>query len=229
MTNIQRSEPYTPVEPLGVEDIVAAIEEDIVLGRLNPKERLVEEDLMEQFGCKRHVVRQALFQLEDIGLVERIKNRGAFVKVYSPKEVEDLYAMRELLELAGAEAIPLPAPPEMIERLETIQRQHSEAVECQDLRRVFRLNIAFHRALFAATGNDYLSDSINEFAQKAHAIRFTAISDEASLERARDEHVAMIEAIKRQDRERLRELCRQHLVPSKERYIKMYRFRLGET
>lgn len=81
------------------EEIVGSVEEDIVLGRLHPKERLVEEDLIERFDCKRHVVRQALFQLEDIGLVERIRNRGAFVKAYTPEEVEHLYAMREILEL----------------------------------------------------------------------------------------------------------------------------------
>ncbi|QJQ95945.1 MULTISPECIES: GntR family transcriptional regulator [Halomonadaceae] len=229
MANTQRSEQYVPIEPLNVEDIIAAIEEDIVLGRLNPKERLVEEDLLERFGCKRHVVRQALFQLEDIGLVERIKNRGAFVKVYTPQEVKDLYAMRELLELAGIEALSLPAPETLVGRLEEIQDQHSKAVEKQDMRSIFRLNIAFHQVLFAATGNRYLTETINDFAKKAHAIRFAAISDLDSLKRARDEHIEIIEAIRQQDRQALRELCRRHILPSKESYIRMYELRLGKT
>ncbi|SEG11646.1 GntR family transcriptional regulator [Billgrantia desiderata] len=233
MANTQHSEHYVPAAPPAappsVEDIVAAIEEDIVLGRLNPKERLVEEDLLERFGGKRHVVRQALFQLEDIGLVERIKNRGAFVKVYTPQEVEDLYAMRELLELAAIDALPLPAPEALMERLEEIQVQHSQAVGKQDMRSIFRLNIAFHQVLFAATGNRYLTETINDFAKKAHAIRFAAISDFESLKRARDEHIAIIEAIKQQDRQALRELCRQHILPSKESYIRMYQLRVGEV
>lgn len=212
-------------ETLGIDHIIEAIEEDIVLGRLNPKERLVEEDLIERFNCKRHVVRQALFHLETVGLVERIKNRGAFVKAYTPQEVEQLYAMRELLEVAGAMSIPLPAPQSMLNELIDIQKQHSEAVKQQDLHRVFRLNIAFHRTLFSATGNSYLSDSINEFAQKAHSIRFMAISDTASLQRACDEHFAMIEAIQNQDRERFCQLCKDHLAPSKERYLSLARFR----
>lgn len=223
MTALQTREQELPELPLGVEDIVAAVEEDIVLGRLHPKERLVEENLIERFDCKRHVVRQALFQLEGIGLIERTKNRGAFVKAYSPKEVEDLYAMREILELAGAAAIALPAPPEMIEELESIQRQHSDAVEQQDLRGVFRCNIAFHRALFSLTGNALLSETINEFAQKAHGIRFIAITDTKTLLRARDDHLAIIDAIKEQDRARLSELCGAHILPSKEIYIDLYR------
>ncbi|GHC39277.1 GntR family transcriptional regulator [Aidingimonas halophila] len=229
MAKPQRNEPIVSMEPLGVEEIVAAVEEDIVLGRLNPRERLVEEDLMERFNGKRHIVRQALFQLETIGLVERIKNRGAFVKVYTPEEVEDLYAMRELLEVAGIEALPLPAPKGLLEKLRDIQRQHTAAVEQLDMRSIFRLNIAFHQVLFAASGNAYLSETINEFAQKTHAIRFAAITDLESLKKARDEHIAMIEAIEQQDRQRLRELCRQHIQPSKESYIKMYKLRLGHS
>lgn len=225
MTELEIQERAQQEAPLGVDDIVAAVEEDIVLGRLHPKERLVEEDLIERFDCKRHVVRQALFQLESIGLIERIKNRGAFVKAYSPKEVEDLYAMREILELAGAASIPLPAPPEMLEELEDIHRRYSAAVEQQDLRGVFRLNIAFHRTLFSASGNALLSETINEFAQKAHGIRFIAITDVKSLNKARDDHQAMIDAIKQQDRPKLYELCRNHILPSKELYIDLYKKR----
>lgn len=221
--------PYPPYSNASyVDDIVLAIEEDIVLGRLNPKERLVEEDLIDRFNCKRHVVRQALFQLDAIGLVERIKNRGAFVKAYTPEEVENLYAMRELLETAGAQSIPLPASTGMIDELKRIHHQHRHAVKHNDLRRVFRLNIAFHRTLFSSIGNDYLIDCINDFAQKAHAIRFLAITDAVSLEQACSEHFAMIDAIERKDRDLLCQLCRDHLLPSKERYLSLQSFAIRD-
>jgi DNA-binding GntR family transcriptional regulator len=219
MTELKTQEHELQKLPLGVDDIIATVEEDIVLGRLHPKERLIEEDLIERFGCKRHIVRQALFQLEGVGLIERIKNRGAFVKAYSSKEVEDLYAMREILELAGASFIPLPAPPKMIEELEDIHHHYINAVEHQELRSVFRLNIAFHQALFSLTGNALLSETINEFAQKAHGIRFIAITNTKTLMGARDDHQGMIDAIKQQDRARLSELCRSHILPSKEIYL----------
>ncbi|MGM8850753.1 GntR family transcriptional regulator [Salinicola halophyticus] len=214
-------------ESVSVADIVSAIEEDIVLNRVHPKERLVEEDLMQRFAGKRHVVRQALFQLENAGLVERIKNRGAFVKSYTPEEVEGIYVMRELLEEAAADRIPMPAPPALIDALTAIQSQHSTAVESGDLRAVFHHNIAFHRTLFAACGNDYLADTVNEFAQKAHAIRFIGTTDRQAILLARDEHLAMIDALKQQDRAELHRLCYQHLQPSKERYLHLYRLREG--
>ena len=85
------------------------------------------------------------------------------------------------------------------------------------------MNIAFHRTLFRVCGNAYLYATINEFAQKAHGIRFIAITDRDSLVQARDEHQAMIDAIRDEDRQRLAELCRRHLLPSKNRYLELYR------
>ena len=54
--------------------IARSIEEDIVLGRRQPRERLVEQDLCELFQTHRGDVRLALFELEKKGLVERIPN-----------------------------------------------------------------------------------------------------------------------------------------------------------
>ena len=219
------TEPTT--QPVSVTDIVSALEADIVIGRLFPKERLVEEDLMVRFDCKRHMVRQALFQLEATGLVERIKNRGAFVRSYTPEEVEAIYAMREILEIASVERIPMPAPASVIDELETIQSHHNEAVDSGDLPAVFHYNIAFHRTLFAACGNPYLSETINEYAQKVYAIRSIGTSDQESVKRARQEHIAMIDALKSGDRETLTHLCRSHLGISKDRYISLYNMRQG--
>jgi len=58
---MQLVEPATPVT--GLEEAVRILEEEIVLGFLHPRERLVEDDLLERFGLKRHVVRQVLVEL----------------------------------------------------------------------------------------------------------------------------------------------------------------------
>lgn len=202
--------------------ILGALEEDIVFGRLHPRERLVEESLAERFAAKRHVIRQALVELERMGLVERARNRGAVVKAYRPEEVQQLYAVREMLETSGAALIPLPMPAERIAELEIIQQAHDAAVAAADMHGVFRTNIQFHRALFSACGNPYLSGAIDEFAQKTHAIRFYSVVKRALLINARDDHRAMIEALRRGDRERLVTLCRDHLLPSKAAYISAY-------
>lgn len=202
--------------------IISVLEEDIVFGRLHQRERLVEEALAERFSVNRHVIRQALSELERMGLVERVRNRGAVVRAYRPEEVQQLYAVREMLETNGAALIPLPLPADRIAELETIQRAHDAAVAVTDMHGVFRTNIQFHRALFSACGNTHLSGVIDEFAQKTHAIRFYSVVDRALLIKARDDHRAMIDALRQGDREKLIALCRDHLLPSKKAYITAY-------
>jgi len=60
-----------------VKQVANALEEEIVLGWLQPRERLIEEDIASRFEVKRHVVREAIAELERMGLVERVQNKGA--------------------------------------------------------------------------------------------------------------------------------------------------------
>src|SRR5258708_37944469 len=77
----------------GVSVISARLEEDIVLGRLQPRERLVEQDLADRFGTHRAAVRQALFDLDKKGLINRVPNAGALVRSLSPHPVPRTYPL----------------------------------------------------------------------------------------------------------------------------------------
>src|ERR1700684_4664606 len=73
--------------PAIAELIATRLEENIVLGRRHPRERLIEQDLCEQFNTHRADVRLAFFELEKKGIIQRIPNRGALVRDLSPQEV----------------------------------------------------------------------------------------------------------------------------------------------
>src|SRR3974390_1493482 len=88
--------------------IARSIEEDIVLGRRLPRERLIEQDLCDRFRTHRGDVRLALFELEKKGIVQRIPNRGAIVRDPTPKDVTQIYAVREELEVMAARILPVP-------------------------------------------------------------------------------------------------------------------------
>lgn len=214
------------IEPL-VRQVVEALEEDIVFGYLHPRERLVEDDLRERFNLKRHVVRQVLAELEQMGLIERKKNIGALVKSYTVKEVIDLYKVREILETSCASQIPLPVAADKLEQLVAVQRLHDAAVADSDLRSAFRANIAFHKTLFALSENEALTEMIELAAQRAHTIRSLSMVYPHFLEKARKDHWGMIEALRECDRDRLVALCRDHLIPSRDAYIEQQMRRAG--
>lgn len=198
---------------------VETLEEDIAFGYMHPRERLVEDELRARFGLKRHVVRQVLAELEQMGLVERKKNIGALVKSYSVKEVIDLYAVRDILEISCARSIVLPVAPEKLDELDAIQQRHDDAVRDSNLHVAFRMNIAFHKAFFGLSDNAVLTEMIELAAQRAHVIRSLSMVVPQYLEKARRDHREMIDALRHCDQERLVALCRDHLLPSRNAYI----------
>lgn len=199
--------------------VIESLEEDIVFGRLHPRERLVEDELINRFGIKRHIARAALESLEHLGLVERRKNVGAFVRAFSPRQVKELYQVRAALEKEAARCIPFPVPAERLEALITIQQQHDAAVAAGQARQIFRLNLLFHRQLFQLTDNETLIQAIDEYARQTHAIRFLSLLSPAYREQARAEHWHIIEALRAGDRKRLVRLCGAHLLPSRDAYL----------
>jgi DNA-binding GntR family transcriptional regulator len=209
--------------------IAKRIEEDIVLGRRQPKERLVEQDLCDLFETHRGDVRLALFELEKKGLVERIPNRGALVRGLTPLEVKEIYAVREELELMAVRIIPFPVGHKDIEKLEELQRQHSAAVAAGDLLTVFYSNLSFHQVLFGLCGNACLIETIDLLAQKVYGIRSYANAFPESLDRARRDHLDMIKALRGSRRDDLMALTRCHLKASPEAYIKAYERRFGRA
>lgn len=210
-----------------VRAVAARLEEDIVLGWLLPRERLVEEELAERLDVKRHVVREALAELERVGLVERIPNRGAVVKWLDPVAVRQIYSVREALETLAAQQIPLPADPAVLASLRALQQVHAEAVEAGDARAAFRANMRFHETLFGACGNPPLVELIQGLAQKVHGARSITAASPNHLALARDEHAAMVEALAAGDRDRLVALCRRHIGPSRDAYIAAIEARFG--
>jgi DNA-binding GntR family transcriptional regulator len=230
---VRTSKPRQTAAPAAREPAAVAIakriEEDIVLGRRQPRERLVEQDLCDLFETHRGDVRLALFELEKKGLVERIPNRGAMVRGLTPLEVKEIYAVREELEVMAVRIIPFPVALEDIERLEALQRQHTAAVALGDLLTMFHSNLNFHRVLYGLCGNACLIETIDLLAQKVYGIRSYANAFPESLDRARRDHLDMIKALRGSRRDDLVELTRRHLKPSPEAYIKAYERRFGKA
>src|SRR5216683_1809628 len=176
--------------------IATSLEEDIVLGRRHPRERLVEQDLSERFKTHRGDVRLALFELEKKGLIQRIPNRGAMVRDLTPKDVMEVYAVREELEVMAARILPFPVAASDLARLDELQMKHSAAVDAGDMLNVFYANLHFHQALFGLCGNVCLIDTIEQLAQKVYGIRSYANAFPEALDRARRDHIDMIEALR---------------------------------
>lgn len=204
-----------------ISDAIQRLEEEIVLGRLHPRERLTEDDLIRRFSLNRYAVRQVLAELANRGLLTRRRNVGSEVRSFTRKEVVELYEIRILLEGEAARRLPCPMPEEPLQVLRKIQRQHDVAVRDNDLRSVFRSNQKFHQALFSLCENSTLQEAIQEYARRTHPIRFGSLVHPRYRERSRGEHWAMLEALAEGRRDDLVRLCIDHLIPSRDAYLEL--------
>jgi DNA-binding GntR family transcriptional regulator len=214
----------TPLEDIApaVEppDIAKELGEDIIFGRLAPGTRLVEDHLMARFGGTRHYIRQALYELERTGIVVREKNKGVAVRSLTPREVRQIYEVRELLQRQAALRIPLPAPAAVIAALERLHDQHLRHVQARYFRGVHETNDAFHLTLFAACDNAYLVESIKHYMWLSLPVRAKKTADVAHALAAANDHHVMIQLLKGTDRWALAQLCVDHLQLAKDDYLR---------
>lgn len=198
--------------------MVAAIKLDIIFGRLRPRERLIEDEICARFGASRHATRSAFVELERLGLVTRRPNKGAIVRDFSVREVEEIYDMRAFLQAEAVRRIKLPAAPGLLAALEEVHARYRKAIGQRSLQKVCTLNNEFHRTIFAACNNRYLATIIERMWTETLAIRCYAIGDPLLLQRSEREHTEMIQALRDGDREALVRLTVNHIYPALEAY-----------
>ena len=206
------------------EAVMEAIQQDLVFGRLKPRERLIETELSRRFGVARYVIRQALDELEHRGVVRKERNKGAVVHDFTLEEVESICEMRVLLQRHAMETVDLPGRDEWAERLAEAQRAHAEAVARRDVPEVYRLNNAFHDIQFETCRNPYLVAQIRYFTWLLDVVRSYRLLGPALNRKAPAEHAAMVQAIRSGDRERLVRLSVDHIPPAQEVYHRIHRW-----
>jgi DNA-binding GntR family transcriptional regulator len=131
----------------------------IVAGDLAPGQRIVEADLAKQLEVSKSPVREAILQLKQDGLViDAPKGRGVVVAPLKPSDVREIYSVREALEGIAVRTLAASPRPERIAQLQGIVDRMRQALADGDARRQFELDVDFHTALCAATGNRRLQD-----------------------------------------------------------------------
>jgi DNA-binding GntR family transcriptional regulator len=202
--------------------ITKEIEEAILSGRLKPRERLVETDLISQFGVSRTVIREGLKTLEAKGLILTAPYRGAIVADLTLEEIEQIYFVRTELEKIAARLVLKHISPKEIQDLKGLSKEVERHLRGRT-HQMIELDSEFHRAIFRACRNSYLYDMIDFLRTKAHIVRYNAWSLPHRIEQSIIEHREMIKAIESGNQSQLEKLIVRHLTFSKTSYLSQLR------
>lgn len=136
-----------------VEQATNLIRQAIVQGRYGPGERIKISETAERFGLSAMPVREALRKLEGEGIVSITPNRGATVRPFDEKFIEDIYEVRTTLEIMILRRCIEALTMAKLKRLEGFIADHHRAVQADDIEGTLRTARAFHTTLFEMGGN----------------------------------------------------------------------------
>lgn len=138
-----------------VDEVYRSLLDAISDGTLAPGARITQEDLAEQLNVSRSPVLQALRMLKKDGLLEDAPGRGLLVTRLEPMRISQLYQVRGALDALAAQL----AAKRCAEIPAALIREGRSAAAEGNVRAMIEADIAFHRAIYEASGNPYIVDT----------------------------------------------------------------------
>ncbi|MHA6344417.1 FCD domain-containing protein [Roseivivax sp. CAU 1761] len=217
------------------EEVVDRIEASILAGDLKPGEVLpAERELCETFGVSRTAIREALFVLQQNGLIELENGRRARIVeptaermidelagparyvLSRPDRLRQLQEARMLFEAFLARNAAREATPEALDRIGAALARNEAAIG--DNQAFVETNVAFHLEIARVSGNVFL-DSLHSAVQKwLEEHRRVAIRSPGAAKRAYARHAEIYRAIAARDPDAAEEAMRRHLQESIDAY-----------
>lgn len=217
------------------DQIYGQIFERIVSGRLNVGDQLPSEnEIAEQYGVSRPVVREALLRLRADGLVTAHQGLGSFVSAQPASRLKSLTSADNVAEYLRCQEVRIALEGEAA-RLAALRRSDAQMQVIDGAHTRFaasaaegRINaeedLAFHRAIADAANNEFfvsVLDSTHE--AMSGFMRLTiSLTRSGSARRAQkvlEEHTAIVEAIRARDGDRARVAMQFHLDQARQRLI----------
>lgn len=178
--------------------------------RLSPGMKLGEDELGEIYGVSRTIVRSALQSLAHDQLVDIKRNRGAFVASPTPREADEVFEARLLIEPRTAETAAVRATPQDI----TLLRQHiadeHEAIAAGDRGRALALSGKFHIEIAKIADQHTIANIVRSLVERSSLIIALYWRRQGVLCES-DAHHALLGAIESGNGQMTQDLMKRHL------------------
>ena len=191
--------------------VVQRVRSDIITGRSAPGAMYSVPVLAEELGVSTTPAREALLELSRAGLIAPMRNRGFKVESVSLGELNNLFAVRELLECfaAASLAASLTLEPDQLRQLAD---NVAAAVEGGDVLTYVEADRAFHRTLVVQAGNPLLAKLIMELRDGMRLYGIDSLGGKQRQIASVREHYRMIEMAEAGDKDGIAALMSRHIL-----------------
>jgi len=189
--------------------VFEALRRAIIEGELKEGERLRQDEIARAFNISRIPVREAILRLEEHGLVSSQRYKGAVVSGLSAEEATEIFDFRALVE---PETIRRAVPLMSAETLAAARHCFGDFANSPDPMRWGDLNRRFHATLYSASGLRYHMEVLNNAMDRVDRYLRAQILLSDGMERANQEHLAILEACEARDADRAADLTTAHIL-----------------
>lgn len=200
------------------EEIRQILLDAIMSGELKPGERIVETRWAKKLGVSQAPVREAIKQLESVGLVDNVPFQGAFVSEITVRDVCDAYLVRIQLEELGMHDAVKCVNDDNIIPIENALEEMEKAAKAKDFNTYIDEDVKFHQLIIELSPNKFLRRMWNVFNIREWTVIGTRLS-QFDLDELSKRHNAIFNALKNRDEEKLIHESRHHIEVLIEEYL----------
>ncbi|MBA7542606.1 HTH-type transcriptional repressor RspR [subsurface metagenome] len=187
----------------------------IIRGTLKPGARLPEEELSKAMNISRAPIREAFNRLEKEGFVTIIPRKGAAVSRVTAQAIEDIFEIRESLESLAVKKSIGKISIEKLEKVgESFKNYINKSSNAENCIQYLALDKKFHDLLSQNCGNKKLIELLANLQEQIHWLRNISLK-RITFAGSVKEHLAIIEALKKDDEELINKVLLQHLERAK--------------
>lgn len=196
------------------EYVYRTLQEAILNGLLDPGTMLAQSEIAENFRISRMPVRDALKMPAQDGLVRLVLHHGARVTHFSDRDIQEIYAIRKILEgYAVREAIPH-ITKAVIFQLEDIRGAIEQNSRKGKVDSMIKENERFHLLLYEGCKNKKLLELLKNLWSSYPKRIFWQIHGRA--DQVVHQHKEILAAVKAKDANRAQKLVQAHLMLAQE-------------
>jgi DNA-binding GntR family transcriptional regulator len=201
--------------------IIASLRSAIETGLLQPGERLIERDLCEQLSVSRTSLREALRELQALGALAQIDNRGLVVGTLSAEEAANVYSIRAVLEALVVGQFVERASDEQIDQLRGYGDTLKKAYRSGSVEHILRAKRAFYDGICSGAQNALAFDMINRLTLRTSMLRSRSLARKARQKESVKEIEAILAAIEARDAEAAKRAAATHVVHASHSALQM--------
>ena len=196
------------------------IKQDIVSCTLKPGQLIAQAALTEAYHVGVTPIREALRQLAQEGFVQSVPRLGYIVSLITVKDVEEIFEMRMLLEVA---AVRLAVRRASDEALYTVSQNADFTYTFKDPKsysEFLKQNAIFHHQIAWISGNKRLADTVEKTLNELNRVFHLGLDYRDSAEEMHLAHTQLAQALLSRDKEKAEAVIRDEIERSQERVLK---------